>query len=373
MALVPRDFFWDSIALFVISAIIGLTVLDAVTEFIRGGSVECFLPQGVSLGEVSKEYVNTFCSGNVPFTQYFPVYIIITGALIAVPHYLWLNHYRGNFEFFFYEVGKLERQTDVETDQHFQNNAQIVKRLTVAFATYKQSTIYLTYILKLAAQWIVTAASIVIAFLFFRSNNFMKGFRCPVNNNTDAFWPFEPERAFCIYNTLVLISYLRIAYLCLICVLLLSLSWALFWCFCTHATELGHKDVASFTYLTGLPSKYYVANLPIPAWSCCRFLRRCLLKCVSSIPWFTWRSGPKIRSDLDFLVMQLFRTDSGLAYTFKDVQVKLALKDLLDDDQRRLYIHCIKHLDSDGMLSNTIIKSTHCPVPKCVYSQSQFI
>ena len=41
--------------------------------------------------------------------------------------------------------------------------------------------------------------------------------------------------------------------------------------------------------------------------------------------------------------MQLFRTDSGLGYTFKDVQTSLALKDLLEDDQRRLHIHYLKH------------------------------
>jgi hypothetical protein len=97
--LTPRDFFWDSVALFVISAIVGLTVLDVITEFVRGSNVECYLPEGI--GEVSQEYINTFCSGNLPFTQYFLVYMIITGALIAIPHYLWLNHYRGNFEFFF--------------------------------------------------------------------------------------------------------------------------------------------------------------------------------------------------------------------------------------------------------------------------------
>ena len=351
--LTPRDFFWDSVALFVLSAIVGLTVLDAVTEWVRGSNVECYLPQGT--GDVSKEYLNTFCSGNLPSTQYFPVYIIITGILIAVPHYLWLNHYRGNFEFFFSQVSELNRLTDAETVAvHSQNNVQIVKQLTTAFATYKQSPIIFFYVVKLVSQWIFTAGSIVVAIVFFRNNNFMEGFRCPQNiNDTGGFWPFAEQQAFCIYNTLVLISYLRVAYLCLICLLLICLSWALFWCFCTHATELGHKDVAQFTYLTGLPTKYYVAKLPVPSWTCCRFLRACILKFVTTVPWFTFGDGPKIHSDLDFMVMQLFRTDSGLGYTFKDVQTSLALKDLLDDDQRRLHIHYLKHTtksEYDGML-----------------------
>ena len=53
--------------------------------------------------------------------------------------------------------------------------------------------------------------------------------------------------------------------------------------------------------------------------------------------------------------MQLFRTDSGLGYTFKDIQTSLALKDLLEDDQRRLHIHYLKHTnkkEKDGMVFN---------------------
>ena len=349
--LAPRDFFWDSVALFVISAIVGLTVLDVVTEFVRGSNVECYLLEGI--GNVTQEYINTFCSGNLPFTQYFPVYIIITGALLAIPHYLWLNQYRGSFEFFFSQVSNLNRLTDAETVRtHSQQNIQIVKQLTTAFATYNQSTIFFFYVIKLCFQWLFTAGSTVTTVILFRNSNFMDGFRCPEGDQTlDEFWPFN-DKAFCIYNILVLISYLRVAYLCLICLLLVCLLWAIVWCFFTHATELGHKDVAEFSYLTGLPTKYYVVQLPIPGWSCCWYLRSCLLKCVTTIPWFTFGGGPRIRSDLDFMVMQLFRTDSGLGYTFKDIQTSLALKDLLDDDQRRLHIHFLKHtnkLEYDGM------------------------
>ena len=355
-----RDFFWDSVAHFVISAIIGLTTLDIITEFVRGSNVECYLPGGI--GDISQEYINTFCSGNLPFTQYFPVYIMITGALIAIPHYLWLNHYRGNFEFFFSQVRNLNRLMDVEiVGVHSdQQNIQIVELLTTVFATQKRSTIFLFYVLKLTFQWLFTAGSIVATILLFQDSNFMDGFLCPSGNQTsDEFWPFN-DKALCIYNTLVLISYLRVAYLCLICLLLVCLTWAILWCFFTHATELGHKDVAKFSYLTGLPAKYYVAQLPIPGWSCCRYLRSCVLKYVTTVSWFTFGGGPRIRSDLDFMVMQLFRTDSGLGYTFKDIQTSLALKDLLEDDQRRLHIHYLKHtsmMEKDGMVFVSVVRS----------------
>lgn len=343
--IVPRDFFWDSVALFVLSAIAGLAVLDFVTEFIKGSTVECFLPNG--FGQISKEYVNAFCSGNLPFIQYFPVYIIITGALIAVPHYLWLNNYRGNFEFFFSQVGNLTRPKDTETVAQSKENIEIVKRLTTVFATYKQSTIFLFYVVKLIAQLVFSAASLVLGVLLFLNNNFTEEFRCPRKNETEGFWPFE-EKAFCIYNTLVLVSYLRVAYLVLISFLLICLIVAIFWCFLTKATELGHEDVAKFCYLTGLPAKYYVAQLPIPSWRCCKYLRGCILRCVSTIPWFTFGEGPRIHSDLDFMVMQLFRTDSGLGHTFKDTQTNLAIKKLLEDDHRRLHIHYLKHTNTSA-------------------------
>ena len=351
-ALTPRDFFWDSIAQFVLYVIAGITVFEAVAEWVRGSNVECFLPEGI--GNATQEYINTFCSGNIPQTQYFPVYIAITGLLIAVPHYIWLNQYRGNFEFFFSLVANLNRPMEGSTDaEHHRRNIKKVRRLTTAFATYKESPMFFYYVMKLALQWLFTALSIALAFVFFRNNYFMEGFLCPQNLNVTirGFWPFE-EQAFCIYNTLVLISYLRIVYVVLVCILLICLSWALFWCFCTHATELGREDEAQFTYLTGLPTKYYVAHLPIPSWSCCRFLRSCILKFVTTIPWFTFGDGPRIRSDLDFMVMQLYRTDSGLGYTFKDIQTNLALEDLLNDDQRRLHIHYLKHTtksEYDGM------------------------
>ena len=351
--LTPRDFFWDSVAHFVIRAIVGLTALDVITEFVRGSNVECYLPGGI--GDISQEYINTFCSGNLPFTQYFPVYIMITGALIAIPHYLWLNHYRGNFEFFFSQVSNLNHLMDVEiVGVHSdQQNIQIVELLTTVFAIQKRSTIFLFYVLKLTFQWLFTAGSIVTAILLFQNSNFMDGFLCPSSNQTlDEFWPFN-DKALCIYNTLVLISYLRVAYLCLICLLLVCLTWAILWCFFTHATELGHKDVAKFSFLTGLPAKYYVAQLPIPEWSCCRYLLSCVLKYVTTVSWFTFGGGPRIRSDLDFMVMQLFRTDSGLGYTFKNIQTCLALKDLLEDDQRRLHVHYLEHthiMEKDGMV-----------------------
>ena len=85
----PREFFWDSVALNVVSAIVGLAAIDVVTEFIRGSSVACYAPDGVTISEKQEEYINSFCSSSLPMTEYFPAFIVIHGILIAIPHYLW--------------------------------------------------------------------------------------------------------------------------------------------------------------------------------------------------------------------------------------------------------------------------------------------
>ena len=43
-ALRPRDFFWDTVVLYVVGVILGLTAVDVVTEFVRGSEVRCYHP-----------------------------------------------------------------------------------------------------------------------------------------------------------------------------------------------------------------------------------------------------------------------------------------------------------------------------------------
>jgi len=66
----------------------------ALTEYIRGSNVACRVNKDT-------QYINNYCSGNLPPTQFFPVFIVVHAILIALPHYLWLNLYGDNFDFFF--------------------------------------------------------------------------------------------------------------------------------------------------------------------------------------------------------------------------------------------------------------------------------
>ena len=144
----------------------------------------------------------------------------------------------------------------------------------------------------------------------------------------------------CVFTSLELIYYIRILYIALVAVAIIGLLWALFWCWCAHPLELGSQNVAHFAFCGGLHPKYYVSTLPVP--DACVSLKMFLNRIVSTIPWISIR-GPRIRTELEFMVMRLFRTDSGLGYVFKDVQIAKKMQNLIDNDQRKLNLHYKKH------------------------------
>lgn len=340
--LAPREFFWDSIVLFVLSAILGLTAIDVISEFVRGSGVECYVPGGLGEDDADNnhDYINSYCSRDLPATEFFPAFIVVSGVLVAIPHYLWANHYGGNFEFFFTLASTLERLREEAKGNYSEHNHLIVQQLETAFSTYNRNTVFWLYVGKLGLQWLFSAVGFGVAVAYF--TEFDETFHCPDNVN-NTFWPLD-RPVLCVFTSLRLLWLIRFAYILLLVLVLLGLSWAIFWCFCTHASELASNQTANFAFFSGLPPEYYVARLPVPDWF--RSLRTLLLRFVTTIPWFSLR-GPRIRNDLDFMVMKLFRTDSGLGYVFRDVQIEREVRSLIDDDQRRLNLHYKKHTDME--------------------------
>ena len=96
-----RDFFWDSIILYVVSVIVGLTAVDTISEYIRGSDVKCYSPGRSSIGD-AQDYINTRCVGSLPALEYFPAFLVIHGVLLQIPHYLWINLYSNSFAYFFF-------------------------------------------------------------------------------------------------------------------------------------------------------------------------------------------------------------------------------------------------------------------------------
>ena len=299
-----------------------------VTEYIRGSAVECFSPNGTDI----TDYINNLCSDSLPVTSYFTAFIFIHGILIAVPHYLWLNHFGGSLSYFFHLVSSLERLKDAKSgDYPDQPNVIIVRQLEAVFTTYKRNDIFLLYVGKLILQWLLSVAGLVLAFVYF--TDFDTTFRCPRSfvETANEDWPIPDQQVICVFKSLRLIGVIRIGDIILLFIVILCLTWSLLWVVSSHANELGYKDTAIFSFRSGLEPKYYVPNFPIPR--CCLCLQGALRK------FFTWLYGPRISDDMGFLMMMLFRTDGGLGHVVKEVQIQKAIQNLNDDELRRLNLH----------------------------------
>lgn len=356
----PREFFWDSITLYVVYSIIGLTAIDVVTEFIRGTGVQCFSRGNQSLGDLDlQDYVNDFCSSALPNTEFFPTFTIVHGILIAIPHYLWLNHFGGSFDFFFQLASSLERLREEKSGQYPDKNFVTAEQLEGAFSTYKQNSIYHLYLVKLLLQWVFTVAGFIVAIAYF--TNFDANFICPqtaeeaLNNGA---WPLTGERVMCVFTSLRLLELIRVADLILLALAILCLTWSLIWCTSTHSTELGHSSVAIFIFQSGLASRYFVPKFPVPR--CLKFLRKYIHKLFTSIPWLAFH-GPRIKTDLDFMMMKLFRTDGGLGHVLREVQILKEVKSLNDDERRRYNLHrreqSKRHLWTGGTCMTVYMKA----------------
>ena len=311
-SLAPREFFWDSIVLYVVSSIIALASVETITEFIRGtgSQVNCLIVNETE-NEVQSDYVNNFCSSSLPLGQYFPVFIVVHAILMGVPHYLWLNHYGANFDYFFQLASTLDRLREESSGDYSKKNALIFEQLEMAFTERK--CIFWKYVLKLLMQWLLSVVGLAGIILYF--TDFSVTFVCPRSlvETLDPFWPVPEKQAICVFTSLYLISLVRIADIILVSLVVLGLTWSLIWCFIPHPAALGSEAIAKFSFYSSLhPEQYH------------RYCSR----------YFTFY--PRISTNLDFMMMRLFRTDGGLGLVMKSVQISKKIKELNDAESRRL-------------------------------------
>ena len=347
----PREFFWDSVTLYVVSAIIALSAIDVLTEFIRGSKVSCFSSGDAALTVRQDDYIRDFCSASIPNTEYFPVFIVVHAILIAIPHYLWLNHYGGNFDFFFTQAKLLDRLRDEKSGEYSDKNRVILQQLTTAFSTYKKDWMFIFYIGKLLLQLVFTLAGFVAVIVTF--TDFEGTFYCPCNNfdpngtnydpncTTSDFWPLD-EGVKCVFTSLRLFGTIRVANLILLALLILSFAWSLVWCFSSHATELGAKKVAEFSFQTGILPEYYIPPTKLSLNSVHKRIRSYIYTVLASGPIPFTR--PRISTNLDFMLMKLYRTDSGLGHVFRELQVLQLIKDFNDNEQGMINLHKIQQM-----------------------------
>ena len=337
-SLVPREEFWDTIVLYVVSSIIGLVSVEAILEFIRGSEVKCLIANE-SESDVQTDYVNNFCSSSLPPSQYFTVFLVVHAIVMIVPHYLWKNLYLAKLNFFFQLAPKLDRLREESSGDYSKNNVLIFDQLEMSFS--KGRWMFRLYVGKLVLQWLFSVGGLIVIIFFF--TDFNVTFDCPrsLADTQDPFWPLPGKQAICVFTSLRLISALRIGDIILVSLVILGLGFGLIWCFHPQSEALGSEAIAKFSFYSSLHHDYYQSKA-IPIYST---NRRCLC-CIIY---------PRISTDLDFLMVRLFRTDSGLGYVMKSMQISKKIKELNDAESRRLN-YCKRF--SDQQQTRTPTKQT---------------
>ena len=317
-----KDFFWDHLLFYIGSAILALTALDISVEFLRGSrGVICFT-ENSDFTRDQVAFINSFCAQSLPLAEYFPIFIIVQGILLLAPQYLWESLFRGYFDSFFGLVNDLDRLRDPKTGEYADKNIDIVNKLEAEFSSYARG-IFLYYILKLFFQLLVALSSVLVSETVFLT--FSTSFPCP-HAEIPPDWPLNNLTFTCVFSSLRILSVIRYSDYILIAIGVLANMFGLLWCLCRHPTELGYQDIAKFAFTSGLSPESFVSPNPLlsPHHSCKERFRAIF--------------SPRIRNDLDFLLMRLFRADAGIGQAFKDVQIYKELKRHHDQDHELLHV-----------------------------------
>jgi len=328
----PRDFFWDAVTKYVVAGLVALAAIDSAIEYIRGSAISCRLPEGGS-----DDYINNYCSSSIPVSEYYPVFIAVHAILILIPNSLWVNNYEGCFQFFFNQCGLLARVRDSATGDYAKKNYLIVNQLEKAFCLEKN--LFLEYIIKLLAQLAITLLGFFVAVFYF--TDFHPAFLCPANFSNSSsgqntqLWPLN-EQVSCVYKSIRLFAILRFANLVLLMILILSFSWSIVSCTSSYSSFLGTAHVSQFSFESSISYNLYVPG----SSSLHRFyypFRIVAEMALRLIPYCG--SGEYIYSNMDFLMIKLFRTDSGLGSIIRELQILGKIKNMNDDDQRLVNLH----------------------------------
>ena len=273
-------------------------MLNVTVEFLRGGGIFCFPPsdnlaienqnlQGddvYEFGPGQTNYINNYCARIILKTEYFPIYILIHGISLILPHYVWTSIHRGDFRSFFSVVNKLDHLRD-ESGEYDSNKFDLVTRLEEA---YSGQGIFFGYILKLVCQLAVCIGSLAFTALFFLDCELAFSFCCPdvnicitpeANNITCSRnitgqipegWPLTINVP-CIYTSLRILNLVRYADLGLLVIATLLVIVGLIWCCFRHTEQLGHEDIAKFSFHSCLNPEFHSFPSVIywPSWCQC--------------------------------------------------------------------------------------------------------
>ena len=351
-----KEFYWDQIVLVLVSSMLGLSFIEISIEFFRGSEVQCYFDVD-NFTIPNRNYINSYCYGSLPDTQYYLVFILISALVVFAPQFLWSAYFAALFDFFFDLIKKLDRLRDTNTGEYSPQNIERVKKLEKRF---NKSQIFLFYKLKLVLQLIICVVILILNAAYFRKEDFEEEFDCPKNcvpdgngnqsiPNCSDIWPLDQQLR-CVYNSFRLLNFLHSTVYGLLSLMIVVLVIGLIWSgLSRHANELGAEAVADFCFHSCLDPEAFSFS----SWKTilkelimCSGTKKwnCKLFCTKFLNHFSaWLDtfecfNPRIKNDLDFLLMRLFKADSGHGQVFRDIQIARHLRALVSDDHKRLYL-----------------------------------
>ena len=308
------------------------------------------------------DYFNSFCSESIPPAEFYPIYILVQGLLLVAPHFIWGAIFKGDFDSFFAVTKKLDRLRDRNTGMYDSTNFDRVEKLELEFGS-KRRRIFFCYILKLLLQLVVCVGTVIFSETFFVDFSFT--FQCPMDFRETAIpenWPLNTTIP-CVFASLRVLSLVRYADYILTGMAIILIALGLGWCAIRHTKELGHVDIANFVFQSCLTTKTYVfppfyevrpkVNYTDKCWFCCFPFALCCFCCKGCImcSFRFMLFTPRIRNDLDFLQMTLFRADSSHGRVFKEIQIDKELQKLHGKDHQLIHLFLNVQLDMEALIN----------------------
>jgi len=311
-----KDFYWDQLIKYVSSVIVAQVLLTISISFLRDDSVACFHPSDTlplllsytasssqavyELARGQSSYIDKFCESSAPSAEYFPLYIIIHGTLLIVPHFLWTAFSQGDIDSFFFISAKLTHLRSHDTGEYPSKNFDHVKELERQYKDNK--AIMRSYLFKLLAQLIICISSILVSALVF--SDFSVTFMCPrllvENNEIPPNWPLNVTVP-CVYASLRGLQVVQGLDYGLTSVAVILILTGFIVIFKNLSRVQLNEDVAKLTFESGLWRNF--SDFPFDL----RFK-------------IFWTHIVKVK-DFDFLLLLLIRANASYGEVINDIQV----------------------------------------------------
>ena len=309
-----RDFFWDSIVLYAAFGIIGIAAVNTIIQFVQNVTLACNIPDSAN---VSADFINKYCYGQTSYIRYITSFNVVIGTLIAGPHYLWLNLTASKLAFFVALSRKMNPTPNPKTGSWSEENNVIVEQIE-NFYRYRCSVL-VAYFVKVITQLLVTALGLLLAILIFNDAN--ENFYCPRTFNSSTipnFWPLN-HRVECTFIAIELLTITRWIDVAFLAIIALGLIFGSVNCLLFSKTIDESTEIAKFFLQSTLPRHFYAPDL--------------------------LKSFTLIKSDLDFLITELFRGHGDLGVCFWRILRHRRKKDLEFKEIAMVSIHREKATD----------------------------